>query len=163
MNLYALGFVFIERSLWTSNTFGLLVPFTNGGNAYLHDSKQENIMLIWKYFISLIAMSLQSWNFFAAVRRIFFDNAYIVITSILWMFISIFGHSVFSASVPSSKGPYMFPFSKSFLSLCLSFEKSSLLKISLSAQCILCQMQLFSLSQFGFSNAARRYSTESQK
>ena len=79
------------------------------------------------------------------------------------MFISIFGHSVFSASVPSSKGPYMFPFSKSFLSLCLSFEKSSLLKISFSAQCILCQMQLFSLSQFGFSNAARRYSTESPK
>ena len=95
-------------------------------------------MLIWKYFISLIAMSLQSWIFFAAVRRIFIDNAYIVITSILWMFISIFGHSVFSASVPSSKGPYMFPFSKSFLSLCLSFEKSSLLKISLSAFCVRC-------------------------
>lgn len=54
------------------------------------------------------------------------------------MFISIFGHSVFSASVPSSKGPYMFPFSKSFLSLCLSFEKSSLLKISLSAFCVRC-------------------------
>ena len=58
MNLYALGFVFIERSLkrhqkityykhlQNQNTFGLLVPFTNGGNAYLHDSKQENIMLI---------------------------------------------------------------------------------------------------------------------
>ena len=34
------------KHLQNEDTFGLLAPFTNGGNAYLYESKKENVMII---------------------------------------------------------------------------------------------------------------------
>ena len=67
------------------NTFGLLVPFTNGWDAYFHDSKQTNEMLIWRLFYR----SLQSWKSFLPWVEFSLIQVDIEITSILLIFVSI--------------------------------------------------------------------------